>query len=452
MKKQKYYKVIFLSFLFAIFTQKNFICGVKYFPVLDDYIQYGVYPLFNNVVKDVFINIGTIYTRPLAGVFDVFVWANFWDKMYIPLFIICVLQFLSAVLIMFSFEKIDVHVGKFFLVFYLFCPLNCEGTYWISASSRICVGAFFCALSIFAVSKQHKKINILLFFIFNLISYLFYEQCLIFSFCTAVYFIFFKNRKLLIIPVLNAVITGVYYILFSNKGAFAQRSEFGFKIIPLIKSNIKIFFDVLPKMIIKTEFILWAIPIGILFYLFFRKVSFSKTSNTKRGIVFALLILFLPYLPFLILKNSYVSLRNIVFALGAIGILLDNIKIPQKTSLIIFCLLLSIFSLSSANEVMQYKKVYEIDKTICKNIIKSGLIKDNKNYYLVGAKPLYADISVYFNEHIHNVTQSNWALTGALRAYSKNLNIKNIIPIPDESYEDENFEKIYIDENLNISK
>lgn len=446
------YKTLFFILLFFLFIIKNFVCGIKYFPVLDDYIQYSTYKLFDNVFQDVLIDIGTVYTRPLAGIFDVYVWSLFWDKMYVALFIISILQFLSAYFISASFEETDIHFSKFFVLFYLFCPLNIESVYWISASSRICVGVFFCALSLFVISKKITKTNTVLFYVFNLFSYLFYEQCLIFSFVLSVFFLVYKNKRLVLIPVLNLILTAVYYVLFSGKGAFSNRNELGFKLLPIIYSNIKIFSEVFYKMIVNAKFILLFIPLCIAFYFVFKRFNCNKKVNTRKSIFLAVLIFLLPYAPFVFLKNSYISLRNVIFALIATGMILDNINIPKKISHITFCLILSVFLLSSANEVMQYKKVHEIDKTICENIINSKLIQDNKTYYLVGAKPLYTDISVYFNEHIHNVTQSNWALTGALRAYSKNLNIKNVIPVQYEYEAKNNFEKIYIDEKLNISK
>ncbi len=292
----------------------------------------------------------------------------------------------------------------------------------------------------------------LLFYIFNLFSYLFYEQCLIFSFVLSCCFLLYKNKKLIFIPVINAILTAVYYILFSHKGAFGKRNEIGFKIIPGIKSNAEIFSNVFYKMLANTNFIFLFVPICIAFYFVFKSfVCHSKPSN-KRGIILSVLIFILPYAPFVFLKNSYISLRNVIFALIAVGLLLDNIKISKNISLALFSLLLSVFLLSSANEVMQYKKVYQIDKAICENIINSKLINEDKTYYLVGAKPLYADISACFNEHIHNVTQSDWALTGAIRAYSKNLNIKKVIPIQNEAEMKNDYEKIYIDEKLNIFK
>lgn len=73
-------------------------------------------------------------------------------------------------------------------------------------------------------------------------------------------------------------------------------------------------------------------------------------------------------------------------------------------------------------------------------------------YYLIGAKRMYNNINAPFAEHILNVTQADWSLTGAVRAYSHNKNIKRIIPIENESLATQNYEKIYIDGNLEIKK
>lgn len=441
--KKHIYKILPLSFLLIL---KNLIFG--YFPILDDHIQYSAYSLYTK--KYILFTVGTIYKRPGAAVFDLFVWQNL--GMNISVICITVMLVFSLFMLKEVFKTVNINIGIFSGAFMLFCPLNLEAVYWLSASSRIVTGLFFCALSLYIITFAKRKIGIFAFWFFNLLSYLFYEQALIFSCVTTVFFLFFKNKKLTAIPILNIVLTGGYYIICAPFDRFSARAEIGFKIFPHIKSLAEIFFSVLPKMIFKSKYLILSIIIFIV--LIFILYKFCNTCQRKSfyGIIYAMLVFVCPFAPYFILKNSYLSLRSTFFAVTALGIFLDNITLSKRTANTVSALVLSLFLAGSASEFFEYKSVYETDKTICENIINSHLIEDNKTYYLIGAKRMYNNINAPFAEHILNVTQADWSLTGAVRAYSHNKNIKRIIPIENESLTTQNYEKIYIDGNLEIKK
>lgn len=441
--KKHIYKILPLSFLLIL---KNLIFG--YFPILDDHIQYSAYSLYTQ--KYILFTVGTIYKRPGAAVFDLFVWQNF--KMPVSVIIITVMLVFSLFMLKEVFKTVNINIGIFSGAFMLFCPLNLEAVYWLSASSRIVTGLFFCALSLYIITFAKRKIGIFAFWFFNLLSYLFYEQALIFSCVTTVFFLFFKNKKLTAIPILNIVLTGGYYIICAPFDRFSARAEIGFKIFPHIKSLAEIFFSVLPKMIFKSKYLVLSIIVFIV--LIFILYKFCNTCQRKSfyGIIYAMLVFVCPFASHFILKNSYLSLRSTFFAVTALGIFLDNITLSKRTADTVSALVLSLFLAGSASEFFEYKSVYETDKTICENIINSHLIEDNKTYYLIGAKRMYNNINAPFAEHILNITQADWSLTGAVRAYSHNKNIKRIIPIENESLATQNYEKIYIDGNLEIKK
>lgn len=441
--KKHIYKILPLSFLLIL---KNLIFG--YFPILDDHIQYSAYSLYTK--KYILFTVGTIYKRPGAAVFDLFVWQNL--GMNISVICITVMLVLSLFMLKEIFKTVNINIGIFSGAFMLFCPLNLEAVYWLSASSRIVTGLFFCALSLYIITFAKRKIGIFTFWFFNLLSYLFYEQALIFSFVTTVFFLVFKNKKLVVIPISNLILTGAYYIICAPFDRFSARAEIGFKIFPHIKSLAEIFFSVLPKMIFKSKYLILSIIIFAVSVFVLHKFRKKNQNKSFSGIICALLIFVCPFAPYFILKNSYLSLRNTFFAVTALGIFLDNITLSKRTANTVSALVLSLFLAGSASEFFEYKSVYETDKTICENIINSHLIEDNKTYYLIGAKRMYNNINAPFAEHILNVTQADWSLTGAVRAYSHNKNIKRIIPIENESLATQNYEKIYIDGNLEIKK
>ncbi len=441
--KKHIYKILPLSFLLIL---KNLIFG--YFPILDDHIQYSAYSLYTK--KYILFTVGTIYKRPGAAVFDLFVWQNL--GMNISVICITVMLVLSLFMLKEIFKTVNINIGIFSGAFMLFCPLNLEAVYWLSASSRIVTGLFFCALSLYIITFAKRRIGIFAFWFFNLLSYLFYEQALIFSCVTTVFFLFFKNKKLTAIPILNIVLTGGYYIICAPFDRFSARAEIGFKIFPHIKSLAEIFFSVLPKMIFKSKYLVLSIIVFAVSVFVLHKFRKKNQNKSFSGIICALLIFVCPFAPYFILKNSYLSLRSTFFAVTALGIFLDNITLSKRTANTVSALVLSLFLAASASEFFEYKSVYETDKTICENIINSHLIEDNKTYYLIGAKRMYNNINAPFAEHILNITQADWSLTGAVRAYSHNKNIKRIIPIENESLATQNYEKIYIDGNLEIKK
>lgn len=436
-------KILPLSFLLIL---RNLIFG--YFPILDDHIQYSAYSLYTK--KYVLFTVGTIYKRPGAAVFDLFVWQS--PGMNISMICITVMLVFSVFMLKEVFKTENINIGIFTVVFVLFCPLNFESVYWLSASSRIVTGMFFCALSLYIIAFTNRKTSVFAFWFFNLLSYLFYEQTLIFSFVTTVFFLFFKNKKLTAIPILNLILTGAYYILCAPFDRFSDRAKIGIKIFPHIKSLAEIFFSVLPKMIFKSKYLILSIIIFAVSIFVLHKFRKENQHKNFCAIIYALLIFVCPFAPYFILKNSYLSIRSTFFAVTALGIFLDNIALSKRTANAVSALVLSLFLAGSASEFFEYKSVYETDKTICENIINSHLIEDNKTYYLIGAKRMYNDINAPFAEHILNVTQADWSLTSAVRAYSRNKNVKRIIPVENESLATQNYEKIYIDGNLEIKK
>ena len=176
-------KLFFVMFFIA-FVFKYLIYGFQYFPILDDYIQYGGYPLYDTP-SHVLFYIGTISSRPLASLLDVFFWGKLWHTPHLMLILSGAFHLLSCVTFYKVAKENNVALSPLFAVFYLFFPLGYEATYWVSASSRIVVGLFFCSLSLLFLTryiKSGKRFFFLLFFIFSLCAFSLYEACAVF--CT----------------------------------------------------------------------------------------------------------------------------------------------------------------------------------------------------------------------------------------------------------------------------
>ena len=126
--------------------------GFEYFPVLDDWIQYGGYPFYPDIFQDVILEMKTYTARPLASLSDPYIWGQFWGMMGIPFLIITLLHAASGYFLYKVLAAQKLFVGMPFLVVYGLLPLGSEATYWISASSRIVVGVFWMALALFLLS------------------------------------------------------------------------------------------------------------------------------------------------------------------------------------------------------------------------------------------------------------------------------------------------------------
>jgi hypothetical protein len=105
-----------------------------------------VYSFYQNPISDVILRIGLLSSRPFAGIFDVFVWAKFWDNLSIAMLILTAMYGVACYLFYRILNKY-VRCGFLFALLVGLAPFLSEGTYWISASSRIVVSLFCGAVS-----------------------------------------------------------------------------------------------------------------------------------------------------------------------------------------------------------------------------------------------------------------------------------------------------------------
>ena len=139
--------------VFLLFFIRFVYYGFEYYPQLDDYIQYYSYRQFLGTVPEIIEKLGLFSARPIAGFMDITVWNFFFSKnMIFGVMILSLMYTASAFLLKKSFSNIFT-VGNLFIVLYTLLPLGFEGTYWVSASSRVVVGMFFASLSIYFFSE-----------------------------------------------------------------------------------------------------------------------------------------------------------------------------------------------------------------------------------------------------------------------------------------------------------
>ena len=171
------------AFLIAAVTAllliaRSCVYGFRYFPQLDDYIQYWYYQKYSSFAE-LQQDSGILGSRPLAGLADYFVWSRL--PMIASVIILSVIFAVSAVLIRNALKRYF-DLSALFPVLMTLLPLGIEASYWLSASTRIIMGLFAAALSeiLFVRWLDARGLRGVLCLVFSALlmtaSYEFYEQ------------------------------------------------------------------------------------------------------------------------------------------------------------------------------------------------------------------------------------------------------------------------------------
>ena len=163
--------------LWALLMVRACAAGLEYWPQLDDYIQYHNYPTaesFSALQKAV----GLLASRPLAGIADYFIWGRMFGFMLVGVAIVSLLYAVTA-LVLWSVLGRFFRVGPLFPVIMALLPLGVEGTYWMSASTRVVVGMFWAALAAWLFLEWMdgpRWRTLAAFLVCQLLPFGFYEQ------------------------------------------------------------------------------------------------------------------------------------------------------------------------------------------------------------------------------------------------------------------------------------
>lgn len=412
--------------------------GFRYTPYLDDHIQYIFYPSLDNGWENILAGGARILaTRPLAGIFDYFLWSRFSQNLGIAVAIISIIHGISAVFFHKAFRHIGIELGPVFFVFYLFLPSNTEGTYWLSASSRIVVSLFLISVSLIFAAKE----KIVLYTIFNFLSIWFYEQTAILSlFCAVMFFVILKDYSKIVIPSLSFALLIFFYVWFGKAGDNAHRlsavhfSELPHHIIEVITDIFTAFIPITFKIItigfvrsvntiFKDFFWLWFAVIGFLSVcaVILAREHQNKSPKTKilLGIIFALS----PMLPFFVTNNEF-ALRNIVPCLLGIAMILDGIVplLLRSFTPIFASVCLIVFSVATASETIDYEKTARHDVALAQNISES-VTPETKRISVKITTPAYLPQNAVFGDHIKSMVGSDWGVMGIVRTVSGNQHL-----------------------------
>lgn len=396
----------FWFFLIAALVRIS-IFGFPYALQLDDYIQYGLYGQFTNPFRDAFLRIGLYYARPLAGLADIFLWSCFWGRLWIPLLLFTVLSALCCYLLEGLFHKAGIRTGTVFAVILLLSPMNLEATYWLSASTRLVTGLFFCLLSLWYASEG-KNIR---FALLQLISFCFYEQIVILSLCLLP---LFANRKRIIISAVNCLLIGLYYLLFSGKGNVAYTGGFSFHLTALpqiitLLTDLSFYTDAFIRGITSYP---WCLPSAVM--LGIAAGMTERASFDRRKLFFGIVLTLLPFLPFLFLHGRGAALRNLWIPSVGIGLIVDGICDILKGKKRIAAALLTVFFVAgTTTELADYQAVSQYNEAVLAYVVPR--IDTERDNAVVGAKAYPLPHSRQWEEHILSIGGREWAITGAIR-------------------------------------
>jgi len=450
---------------FAALILKLFSKGINYFPVLDDHIQYGGYPLYDSL-SHVYFKIGTIVTRPFAALLDPALWGQIYPHLWIVLLIIGVLFFFGVKLISNTLEKMGVFITPFLYVTVLLMPLGFEGTYWISASSRVCVGIFFAGVASALLTKLVSGGNkwlILPYILTTVLSFGFYESVMIISAMLQFVVVMaslkgkIKNLFYLIVPFLSGIAMLTHYKLASNIGTLGARVD-SFE-LSMLGKNIAEFFTQFAEIFLQggTQTTLYAAAEGIdiltapsvysavMLVLIITVSGFCAYSGAvlpfctkaKFTIPIGIAFMVLPLVPNILTETVWLTYRSIVpvlFGLGAAitAILAFFLKNRWVRTTVLFVAVF-VFMAGNISELDTYKRVSEKDNLLVTEVaqqLESDVLSGNKEAIVVYDENEITTHQVsFYKDHVKSVFDSDWALTGAVRAKTRNIKIKMITPM-----------------------
>lgn len=425
-------KTYFLIFTLLCLLRFS-IFGFYYVPYLDDYVQYGYYSHFENPLTDIlFSGAGTALSRPFAAFSDVYIFSPLWKNLSSALIILTLFFSLSGIAFYKGLRLAGFSPSPFFLVLYSFLPTLTEGTFWISGATRLVPTMLFSSLAFYFMQKE-KPCFLPLFYLSSLLACGFYEQgiCLVGA---LIFFLFIKCPKKYFLHfalgILNILIICAYYLLMGDEGDNKDRMIFSpdFKmavsnILSVLKAQIPLYTKGFLRSL---SIIREQKAINYLFCILFVCILFSLKENKSRPFsgkkfLFGLFLFAIPFLPFFMLKNSFVNFRNLVPSCLGFAILGDSLLSLLKRGRKLLCFLLSSFLIvSNTAEIYDYTKTALWDRELIFSIAKN--LSGDTLYFPETTKNYYPQTSPY-GDHIISITGSDWGLTGTVRAVSGNRKV-----------------------------
>lgn len=451
--------------IFCLIFQRYLFFGFSYFPQLDDFIQHhnSAFVTFDFQVNQ----LGLFSVRPLAGLLDVTLWVSMFDVMILGVFLITLLYTSSAMI----FYRL---LGRFFpcsplfLVIYTLIPLGFEGTYWMSASTRIVPGLFFAALSAWGFDqfcREGNKKFFGLFFLAQTLCFGFYEQSMVLSLTLTgllMLYHFFPNRQRSLYGFSFLGTLAIYFLvttlapsndMYASRGQFIFPSPYYFNVFlpdllgqlksaflgggfyTLVKGFVRGFLLIIAER--RWDFLAVTLALSGLVY-FLPKIApkkedqWSQQEKIKKfqpilGFVVGFILFLAPISIFFVLSNPWFSLRGTVTSFCGIALMIDSLctfifqKIPPRYPLQVGIAMALAFGsvVASVSELADYRDTYYDDYQVAATLYPHmSSMKTGEKVAVLGLEGSYLeDQNFLYHEHVHGVTQSDWAMSGRMTEY-----------------------------------
>lgn len=466
--------------LWALLMVRACAAGLEYWPQLDDYIQYHNYPTaesFSALQKAV----GLLASRPLAGIADYFVWGRMFSFMLLGVAIVSLLYAVTA-LVLWSVLGRFFRVGPLFPVIMALLPLGVEGTYWMSASTRVVVGMFWAALAAWLFLKwmdRPKGWTLAAFLVCQLLPFGFYEQAGILAVTLTVgtailrYVYRAEDRKKCLLA-LWAPASMVLYLLLtrllSNGGVYGSRaalilpvSRYYFNtFLPDILGQIwKVFINAdlrilmrgfirAAQQLLRGQLLLWfvltaALCAGVCLLGRKTKVEEGRLPLWLQ-LLSGLLLAAAPVTLFLILDNPWFSLRGAVTSFPGLALMADGVMealwtktgVRREAPAALAALCALAFCMAGASEIADYRDTYQADQRAARAVLDviSADLADEEDYPalsvgILGLEPTFLPRQNYlWHEHVTGCTESSWAFSGLVGSLADGLALPSLSPLP----------------------
>lgn len=478
----------FFILLGAIIILQFSFFGLKYFNILDDNNQLGVFHLrSDNIYENIIVKYKSYNVRPLAFFTDAYVFSWFWDNLYALLILMILMHVCNLFFIYKICEKIDIKLNSYCLILFALAPILTEALYWISASTRIVVSLFLSFASIYILlksfeeqNKTKKIIYIIASTILNMLCVGYYEQTIALNlFLFAFVLICLKKYKYLVIPAASTTWIGAWYLYFMMNGEMQARGAISLSAIftntlDSIKEvfvNIKNMYFLFEysvtqgKEIIMNSYvsILLLAIIGI-FIFFIYKNNWGKSENRGilKKVILGLIIFVVPFLPFIVLKDSFIAMRNMYLSVLGLMILievvvdslLNIIKNDKAKNIIKTCLTgiaIILFVISNLDGINDYRKVNVIDDKVVGQIISEvgeEAFESKKTIslnYDVDKLYKYKNLTNY----VGCVIEFDWGMAGKIQVTRQDTDFGTIYI---NSNQDNADYVLFLDEEMNLIK
>ena len=436
--------------------------GFSYNLQLDDYIHYRDLAAGTDPVQ-VCIEKGLFTSRPLAGLMDLVFWGRF--PAFLGSVLLCILYAASGVLFWKLFSGLF-GTGTFFLAVYALLPLGFEGTYWHAAATRIIPALFFAALAVTSLSRfieTERKLHLLPFLGWSLLSFCFYEQTLVLSLALSLMLTLLRllQKKwhalwglTVFAPVgIYAAVTGYFSTL--ADGQLANRMDLMLPNDPeFFTTHMESVMDQLDAAFVDggwltmsrgfvrglelivsesvwTAVLIPTFAVGV--YLLLRRCAPETVKLGWIEPVFAILAAIAPLTPFVILAKPWICLRSTVPSFLGLALLADWLVrlLLRKRTAALTALFTAACLIASVSELYDYRAVAQTNEQVAKVILAADEAHDfTGKVGILGLNQLYTGEQNYqYRDHVMSAHASDWALTGLLRYYHPD-SVIDFTPVP----------------------